>query len=308
VAVTFRLEQGVTFAYPGGAVVLRDLDLHLENGRTIAVLGRSGLGKTTLLNLLALLWDRGLVRGRIVYTSPRTGKSVPYSELTGDEQARLRREEFGLVPQVSHFLSGFTCGQNLRIPLSLQGTGSKQARARIEQLLKTVAHADSDVGTDLGALLSKYPAQVSTGQRQRLSVLRAIAHDPVVLFADEPVSNLDAENKAKMVELFRLWRDNKLRLPDQPEQHRTLLLICHEAETAWELADDYLFLRPPHKDESPGATAELLTHQALCELNGLSPNRDANRFEAAEAIRRHIAGLVPAGAPAAPGLLGGELS
>ncbi len=296
--MSFRLEGEATFAYPGGPVVLRDLTLSLAGGRTVAVLGRSGLGKTTLLNLLALLWDRGLAKGRIVYTSPRTGREHAYHALRPAEQARLRRDEFGLVPQVPHFLSGFTCGQNLRVPLALQGLSGAAARRRAEQLLAEVGAA----GGDLGPVLAKYPGEVSTGQRQRLAVLRAVAPDPAVLFADEPVSNLDADNKARMLELFRLWRDNRLRLPGRPPCPRTLVLVCHEAETAWGLADAYLFLRPAASGEA-GASAEgPVGHDELCERLGLSSDREAGRATGAEALRRCLGcgPAVPASVGEAP--------
>ncbi len=127
--MSFRLADGVTYAYPpAGPVVLRDLNLSLPDGKTTVVLGGSGVGKTTLLNLLALLWDRRLGRGSITYTSPRTGRQWDYDAMTPGERAWLRGHEFGLAPQSSHFLPGFTCCQNLTIPLALSGLGRRVAR------------------------------------------------------------------------------------------------------------------------------------------------------------------------------------
>jgi ABC-type lipoprotein export system ATPase subunit len=305
--VAFSLQGGVTFAYgPSRPAVLRGLDLALPAGRTVAVMGLSGLGKTTLLNLLALLWDPAprrrwwgkapppQLQGRILYHSPRRAIPWDYRTLDRREQTRLRGRDFGLVPQVSHFLSGFTCRQNLRLPLALLGLSRARANERIDQLLELAR--DSGAGRhDLAEVLQRrrYPVQVSTGQRQRLSVLRAVVHDPVVLFADEPVSNLDARNKGLMLDLFKHWRANDLRFPDQPQQPRTLLLVCHEAETAWEMGDLFLFLHPPGLKDPPGATAQLLGRAEFCRQHGIAPDDAEARFRGPEALRRHIGTMTP---------------
>jgi putative ABC transport system ATP-binding protein len=315
--VRFSLEEGAQFAYPGGAVILRDLQLALESrdveaGQTVAVLGRSGVGKTTLLHLLALLWEArparpgllasllrrlpwgkregGLLAGRITYRSPRIDE-VDYHALPARARARLRREEFGVVPQVSHFLSGLTCRQNLLVPLALQGLGGKKARERLDFLLDEARREDPD--NELAGALRKWPGEASTGQRQRLSVLRAVAHDPVVLFADEPVSNLDDRNKGLMLRLFHRWLRNELRPEGRPKQPRLLVLICHEAETAWEIADQFLFLDPPHPPPpkgEPGAKALLRSRAQFCEEAGkLDSSREGPAARVgAQALRERI--------------------
>ncbi len=261
--MSFRLKGGVTYAYPqDGRVVLRDLELELPAGQTTVVMGGSGVGKTTLLNLLALLWDRGLKQGSITYQSPRTGVEWNYDRLKPAQRAWLRGREFGVVPQTGHFLPGFTCAQNLLIPLLLNGVAHKPALERVRNLVELVSHKEG-TGRDLLDTLNKYPGGISTGQRQRLAVLRAVIHDPAVLFADEPVSNLDAANKRLMLELFRQWRGNDLKLPPLPGQPsvagaRTLVLICHEEETAQEMGDWFLRLKPASPDDPAGATAELI--------------------------------------------------
>jgi len=269
VAVSFRLEGRVTYAYPqDGRVVLRDLELVLPAGQTTVVLGGSGVGKTTLLNLLALLWDRRLGQGSITYESPRTGAVWNYDRMKPAERAWLRGREFGVVPQTGHFLPGFTCEQNLIIPLALNGMARKPARERVRLLLELASDKDG-TGRDLLDTLGKYPAGISTGQRQRLAVLRAVIHDPAVLFADEPVSNLDASNKRLMLDLFRSWRGNDLKLPPLPGQpsaagSRSLVLICHEMETALEMGDWFLLLAPSASaDEPAGATAKLIDREGF---------------------------------------------
>jgi putative ABC transport system ATP-binding protein len=262
VAVTFVLD-GVTFGYEKDRPILRDVSLTLPAGRVIAVLGVSGLGKTTLLNLLALLWERPLPEGHIRYGED------DYNALSPGRRHELRTREFGLVPQVPHFLSGFTCRQNLHIPAALLGLSAKAQTERINRVL------DGGCPPDVRERLDDYPVRLSTGQRQRLSALRAVIHDPAVLFADEPVSNLDARNKERMLDLFRTWKRGELQLQPRGPHGRTLLLICHELQTAWDMAGDpddlFLFLRPA----AEGARAEL---RARALVDGPA------------ALRRHLMG------------------
>jgi ABC-type lipoprotein export system ATPase subunit len=316
-ALGFRLDK-LSFAYPRKnrppQVILNDLNFTLPLGRSVAILGLSGLGKTTLLNLLGLLWDRKLQRradnpgavketagptvghalqwGRISYR-PRTGPVVHYDELPPHACTRLRGTEFGFVPQKTHFLTGFRCKHNLRLPLLMQGWSEKEADARIQDLLREAlgeTHEEGGAGADLAALLGRYPDEVSTGQLQRLSVLRSMIHDPPVLFADEPVSNLDVVNKRLILDLFRRWRENQL--PGQAASARTLLLVCHEAETAWEVAakddDQFLFLHPSQSKEQPGARGELISRQDFRAMYGLDPTTADADLTGALAIRRHI--------------------
>jgi ABC-type lipoprotein export system ATPase subunit len=265
VAVTFVLGR-VTFGYEKDRPILRDVSLNLPAGRVIVVLGVSGLGKTTLLNLLALLWERRIPHGSIRYGDD------DYNSLSAGRRHELRTREFGLVPQVPHFLSGFTCRQNLHIPAALAGLSAKAQKERIDRIL------DAGCPEDVRERLDDYPVRLSTGQRQRLSALRAVIHDPAVLFADEPVSNLDGKNKERMLDLFRQWKRGELELRGPRE--RTLLLICHELETAWSMArdrDDLLvFMRPT----AEGARAELKTRAEFVAAEQDGP----------AALRRHLMG------------------
>jgi ABC-type lipoprotein export system ATPase subunit len=303
VAVIFRLDD-VSYRYHRSTPpVLRGMTFELPAGKTVAVLGLSGLGKTTLLNLLCLLWDRRDGSGRIFYHSPRKAQEEDCDLLSPAERAHLRSTDFGLVPQTAHFLPGFTCEQNLRLPLALQGATHRKAGERLGALLDTVS-CPGGPGHDLKETLNRYPARVSTGQRQRLAVLRAVIHNPVVLFADEPVSNLDAENKCLMFHLFALWRGNDLHWrtgTGSTALPRTLVLVCHEAETAWETADLFLFLAPPPRGEH-GATAELVPFEDFCKTQEVSDGRTDNSH-GPEALRRYLRRISrPAIEPAQGGL------
>jgi ABC-type nitrate/sulfonate/bicarbonate transport system ATPase subunit len=150
---------------------------------------------------------------------------------------------------------------------------------------------------DLKEPLRHHPGQVSGGQRQRMAVLRAIIHNPRVVFADEPVSNLDLVNKTKMIHLLQAWQKGDL-LSDN-HQPRTLVLVCHEPETAWTLADDFLFLFPrkPGSDE-PGPSHCVKLHRE--DLPGGAEDI-RNRLQAGTALldREHSAS--PASLSPSPG-------
>jgi ABC-type lipoprotein export system ATPase subunit len=225
--MSFRLE-GVTYAYPprrdrrpdpaNGRPVLRGLTLEIPSAATVAVLGASGVGKSTLLYLLGLLWDGELAAGSIQYTD-RQGREFAYNGgMSGTERAGLRLREFGFALQSSYLLSNFTCLDNVAMPLALRGDGLVQRRRDARKLIEGAQDPE------LLERCEELPADVSGGQRQRFAVLRAFVHDPQVVFADEPFSSLDEENAEKILALLRTWRD--------ADPSRTLLLVCHDPEIA----------------------------------------------------------------------------
>jgi putative ABC transport system ATP-binding protein len=221
--------EALTKTYVSGGreiTVLRDITFELEAGGFLAVSGPSGSGKSTLLGLLAGL-DRP-ARGRVVLD----GHDL--SALSEDERARLRAEKVGFVFQSFHLIPTLTARENIQVPLELRG---KDGRERAEELLARVG---------LGDRGHHYPAQLSGGEQQRVAVARAFAHDPRVLFADEPTGNLDAANGANVVGL--LGELNR-------ELGTTLVLVTHDPELAG-LAHRVLRLRDGAvvSDSAPVAT------------------------------------------------------
>ena len=162
--------------------VLNDLDLHVEAGKTTALLGESGSGKTTLLNLIA-----GLDR-------PDSGKILIDSESTQNfndaHWNEVRRNKIGLVFQQYHLVPTLTVADNLKL----------QARLTGRLNLELFDFLESKLG--LNGLLTRLPHQLSGGQQQRVAIGRALMHQPKLVLADEPTGNLDEMTSERIMELF----------------------------------------------------------------------------------------------------------
>ena len=169
----------------GGRSVLRNLSLRLHPGEYVAIVGESGVGKSTLLNLIA-----GLDR-------PDSGRlsldGTEYSTLDDDALTQLRRDKLGFVFQAFHVLPHLTVGQNVALPLWLQGADRAEADIPAQQLLEAVG---------LGDRASSWPRELSGGELQRVAIARALVHRPRLVLADEPTGNLDPANGAKVLRLL----------------------------------------------------------------------------------------------------------
>jgi len=170
---------------PGGRVLFDGLDLRVDKGEFVAVKGESGVGKSTLLNLVAGL------------DVPDAGHiaidGIALDGLDDDARTLLRRESIGFVFQAFHILPHLTLNQNIALPLVLQRVNSTEAIARAETMLASVGMAGR--GED-------YPRALSGGELQRVAIARALVHRPRLLLADEPTGNLDPETAMRILELF----------------------------------------------------------------------------------------------------------
>ena len=180
--------RGLSKSYGGARPreLLRDLALDVARGEYIAIVGESGVGKSTLLNLAAGLDvpDRGTV-------------SLDGTELTAlDDAGRtlLRRRRIGFVFQAFHLLPHLTVAQNVALPLALNEHDPARAAGRVAAMLAAVGLADAGAA---------YPRELSGGELQRVSIARAIAHRPLLLLADEPTGNLDRETAEQVLRLLR---------------------------------------------------------------------------------------------------------
>jgi len=176
--------------------VLRGLDLELAEGERLAIVGESGVGKSTLLHILGTL-DRPTA-GRIVYR----GKEVPL----GDETAlcRFRNREIGFVFQFHYLLPDFSALENVMFPALIQGMDRARARAEAERLLEKVGLKDR---------MSHRPGKLSGGEQQRVAVARAVILRPTLVLADEPTGSLDLRIGEEVQDLlFRLNEENKIAL------------------------------------------------------------------------------------------------
>jgi putative ABC transport system ATP-binding protein len=166
--------------------VLRDLNLELGAGEYVAIMGESGIGKSTLLNLIAGL------------DTPDGGSiSVAGTELSAlddYERTLLRRREIGFVFQAFHLLPRLSVTQNVALPLYLLGVARDEAAERTEAMLQRLRL--SDRALDL-------PRSLSSGQMQRVAIGRALIHHPRLVLADEPTGNLDPENAALVLDLLK---------------------------------------------------------------------------------------------------------
>ena len=175
-----------SFSGPRAKTVLRDISFDLAAGDYVAVMGESGIGKSTLLNLLA-----GLDRpdsGQVLLDGEDLGA------LDDDALTLIRRKRMGFVFQAFHILPYLTVAQNVALPLALNGARNAKMRSRVAALLEAVKLADRG-----GSL----PRELSGGEMQRVAIARAIAHKPRLVFADEPTGNLDPESAKDVLALLR---------------------------------------------------------------------------------------------------------
>ncbi|MGO1119729.1 ABC transporter ATP-binding protein [Rhodovibrionaceae bacterium A322] len=188
----------------GGLEILHGLNLRMDAGETVSVVGPSGSGKSSMMMLLA-----GLERassGEVLVEGQSLGA------LSEDELSRFRRGRIGIVFQDFHLVPTMTALENVAIPLELAGDSSA---------FEAAAKALTRVG--LGERLDHYPAQLSGGEQQRVALARAFVTRPLLLLADEPTGNLDSETGETVMELlFELRR----------EAGTTLLLITHDPNLA----------------------------------------------------------------------------
>ena len=176
-----------TYSTAGGRLgVLRDLSLTVEQGELVAIVGASGVGKSTLLHVLGGLdaADAGTVR---------VG-DTELGALTDEERVRFRNTRVGFVFQFHHLLPEFTALENVEMPLYLAGTPAGERRARAQALLERVG---------LAARAGHRPGMLSGGEQQRVAVARALVCRPVLLLADEPTGNLDEGTAADLQALVR---------------------------------------------------------------------------------------------------------
>jgi putative ABC transport system ATP-binding protein len=203
---------------PGAAVrdVLRNVDLRVEPGQAVVLLGRSGSGKSTLLNLIGGL--EAPDRGDILLA----GRSL--TAMSERDRTRYRRQAIGVVFQAFNLVPTLTVEENLLLPLELKDRVTPEGRKRARDLLAEVGLADRG-----GA----FPDVLSGGEQQRVAVARALVHDPVLVLADEPTGNLDADTGTQVMGLLeRLTR----------RAGKTLILVTHGPDLA-RFADRFLLVQ-----------------------------------------------------------------
>ena len=179
------------------------IDLSISQGDYVSIMGVSGCGKTTLLNILGLL------------DTPSSGdyilSGINTSEMNDDEMANIRSTKIGFIFQSFHLIPRLTAAENVEIPMILAGHSQKM---RAEKVAKALARVNLTDRSD------HRPEQLSGGQRQRVAIARSIVMEPAVLLADEPTGNLDSTSGSEIVELIEELNQGGL----------TLILVTHDKE------------------------------------------------------------------------------
>lgn len=198
--------HGLSKTVPGNRLLFSGLDLTLAPGEIIAIMGESGMGKSTLLNLLAGLDqpDAGEVRiaGQLL------------AGLSDEARSDLRRDRIGFVFQAFHILPHLSLARNVALPLLLAGARAAPALDRASACLAALGLAGRD--DDL-------PATLSGGELQRVAIARALVHRPALLFADEPTGNLDPETADRVLALL---------VAAAREQNAALVMVTHSDRAA----------------------------------------------------------------------------
>jgi ABC-type lipoprotein export system ATPase subunit len=181
--------KGISKYYPAGfgkTYVLRNINLDINEGEFVSIMGPSGSGKSTLLHILGLLEEPS--EGEYLFMDERVQK------LSEKKRTELHRHRIGFVFQAYHLIDELTVYENIETPLLYKGTSSSERKSRVAELLDRF---------NMVAKKDLFPSQLSGGQQQIVGVARAIVHEPKIIFADEPTGNLHSEQSQQIMELFK---------------------------------------------------------------------------------------------------------
>ena len=190
----------------GSLQVLKGVDIEINKGEIVSIVGSSGAGKSTLLHILGTL-DKA-DEGVIWLNNQRI------DQLSGKKLASFRNRHIGFVFQFHHLLPEFSALENVSIPAWIAGQKKKETTARAIELLTTLGLADR---------IDNKPQELSGGEQQRVAVARALINNPSIVFADEPTGNLDSTNAKELHDLFVQLRN---------DFQQTFLIVTHNEELA----------------------------------------------------------------------------
>lgn len=187
-------------------VICDNYDLAVEKGELVAIMGKSGCGKTTILNMIAGI--EPIDDGEYIFDS------VPVKIKTASDGVKFRRNKIGIILQHFALINDYNVYENVELGLWESGLGEKEIRHRTHEMLESLGIAD---------LRDKYPNKLSGGEKQRVAIGRALVCKPALLLADEPTGALDAETEAEIVALIK--KLNK-------ETNTTMIIVTHDKEVA----------------------------------------------------------------------------
>ncbi|TDB64160.1 ABC transporter ATP-binding protein [Arundinibacter roseus] len=195
--------------YPAGfgkVYVLRQIDLTIQEGEFVSIMGPSGSGKSTLLHILGLLEEPSEGEYRFL--------DEPVQKLSEKKRTELHRHHIGFVFQAYHLIDELTVYENIETPLLYKGVSGSERKSRVAELLDRF---------NMVAKKDLFPSQLSGGQQQLVGVARALVHQPKVIFADEPTGNLHSEQADEIMELFqKLNKEDKV----------TIVQVTHSEKNA----------------------------------------------------------------------------
>ncbi len=197
--------KGIHKAY-GALPILKGVDITVEKGEIVSIVGASGAGKSTLLHIIGTL------------DKPDQGSifidGIDIHKLSAKKLSAFRNEHIGFVFQFHHLLPEFTALENVCIPAFIHGQGRAEAETKAKELLELLG---------VSHRIDHKPAEMSGGEQQRVSVARALMNDPSIILADEPSGNLDSENAAALHQLFFDLRT---------KFQQTFIIVTHNEELA----------------------------------------------------------------------------
>lgn len=200
--------NGIKKIYKGNGidtVALDNINIKIKKNDFVAVMGKSGCGKTTLLNILGCIDN--FDNGEYFF------EGVSIKLLNGNELAHFRNKKIGFVFQAFNLINEMTVIENVEMPLGYAGVTARKRRETAYKLLESVG---------LSQKISNYPTQLSGGQQQRVAIARSLANNPEIILADEPTGNLDTRNSVEVMELLRTLNNNGT----------TIIMVTHDEKVA----------------------------------------------------------------------------
>ncbi len=186
--------------------VLRDVNLSASKGEFVSIVGPSGSGKTTLLHIIACL-DRP-TNGEVFI------EGIPTSKLDDDRLSEIRRRKIGMIFQDFYLLPAHSALENLEVPMVFNNVSKEKREQRARELLELVG---------LSSRVHHKPGELSSGEKQRVQIARALTNNPSVILADEPTGNLDTKTGKDIVELLKSLSQ---------DENRAILVVTHDMEIA----------------------------------------------------------------------------
>ena len=184
---------------------LKNVDLEIEKGEFLAIIGPSGSGKSTMIKILGLL-DKEFEGVYLL-----NGKEI--KTLNDDLLSKLRNKSIGFVFQDFNLIDRLTIKENIELPMLYMGSGIKKTKNRVNELLEKVNLKDK---------INKHPNQLSGGQQQRISIIRSLVNNPEIIIADEPTGALDSKTSEEIIDIFK----------DLNKEGITIILITHDINVA----------------------------------------------------------------------------